>query len=70
MYRLHAGYINRLTINIILIFLALLLATRELTSVSSSEFSQRMTTLLSVPIVSLLVLFVLIVALGAIDVLG
>ena len=70
MHRFPEGRTNTLTINIILIFLAFLLAIRELTSASNSELHQRTATLLFVPIVSLLVLFVLIVTLSAFDVLA
>ena len=50
--------------SIIVITLLVLLATRELAGVSDSESAQRIASFSTVPIVSLIILFVVIVALS------
>lgn len=53
-----------------LIILAVLLVTKELIDASSSGFGRRIARLLTVPIISLLVLFVLTVAVSITEILA
>lgn len=58
-----------MVVTIILITLAVMLVTKELASASHLEFAQRLATFLTVPIVSLLILFVLVIALSVAEIL-